>query len=318
MQFLTVSVALASYNGAKYLAQQLDSILDQTYPIYEIVISDDASQDGTLNIIKRYQDLHPKIKLLESKHTRGLNQNFQRAVSACKGEVIALSDQDNIWLPDKLKKMIERLETHQLVYSDSFIITEDNRPLQKLSEDKKYTFTRGVSPKEFYFYNSIFGHNTLFRRELLAYALPFPSQGLNYDGWLPFVAGCIGEIDYIDEPLVRYRLHQDNLTHPSPKHDTQNLIRIPKWKRIQQYNRKLIIRLEIFLNFKYLEKKEQRFLSNFITELKKQEHCFFNLRLLFMMLMNYKTLLHPKNTIKAINKSFSQAMGLKLWQLFRR
>ena len=318
MDKVTVSVAMASYNGEKYITEQLESILAQTYPAHEIIISDDASQDETLNILDRFQKKYSNIRLYKNTQTTGLNNNFERVVRKCKGHVIALCDQDNIWEPNKLEKMISRLKNHILIYSDSLIVNSDNKPIKRLSESKKYKFTCAVTPKEFYFYNAVFGHNTLFQRDLLKDALPFPKDGLNYDGWLPFVASCVGTIDYLDEPLVRYRLHSGNLTHPALEKEGPITPKEPKWQRKQRYNHKLLNRLEVFATCRKLDPAERHFLSQFIAEIKKQDHVYFNPNFLFIMLLNFSKLLHHKKTLKSVIKSFSMATGVKFYHTLRR
>lgn len=311
------SVAMATYNGEKYITEQLESILAQTYPVLEIIISDDASQDGTLKILERFQKKYSNIRLYKNTQTTGLNNNFERAVRKCKGHVIALSDQDNIWEFNKLEKMISRLENHILVYSDSLIVSSDNKPIKRLSESKKYKFTCTVTPKEFYFYNAAFGHNTLFQRDLLKDALPFPRDGLNYDGWLPFVASCVGTINYLDEPLVRYRLHSGNMTHSALEKEGPEEPQEPKWQRKQRYNHKLLNRLEVFATCGKLDPEERHFLSQFINEIKKQDHVCFNPNLLIIMLTNFSKLLHHKKILGSVIKSFSMATGVKFHHALR-
>src|SRR4051812_17962871 len=97
-----VSVAMATYNGARYVAEQLDSILQQTYSLIEIVVVDDGSKDETVEIIKEYQAQHPCIRLYQNEINIGVNKTFEKAISYCSGEYIALSDQDDIWMPEKV------------------------------------------------------------------------------------------------------------------------------------------------------------------------------------------------------------------------
>ena len=103
----SVSVALTTYNGEKYIAEQLESIIKQSYPVYEIIISDDASKDDTVNIVKQYKKNYPNIILLENTKNVGLNQNFERAIRKCSGQLIAICDQDNIWKEEFLEKIIK-------------------------------------------------------------------------------------------------------------------------------------------------------------------------------------------------------------------
>jgi glycosyltransferase involved in cell wall biosynthesis len=313
-----VSVALAAFNGEKYIARQIDSIHRQSVPVQEIIVCDDGSTDSTRDIVRRLQKRIPTIRLLTNKQNLGLNKNFEFAIRQCTGQLIALSDQDNIWVTQKIEKMIAHMHDHLLVYSDSLVVDEAEKPVQRLTESKKYRFTDGRSPKAFFFYNSIFGHNMLFKRELTEHILPFPPSGINYDGWIAFVASCIGSIGYIDEPLVHYRLHPGNLTHPASSEKTPSTGTTPKWQRRRQYNARLIERLKIFATFERIEPSERRFLVEFIRELERLEHSYFNTRLLQMMLFHAGTLLHYKRPVNVIGKTFSQATGDKLRRLFQR
>jgi len=310
----SVSIALATFNGEKYLSEQLDSILNQSYPIHEIIVSDDCSTDNTMTILKYYERNHPKINILENDKNIGLNKNFERVIKECSGQLIAISDQDNIWKKDKLQLMVNKIKNNTLVYSDSYVFTNDGEKLNRLSEIKKYKF-RVNSPKEFYFYNAIFGHAMIFKRKLLDDILPFPVSGINYDGWIAFVASCVGDIEYIDKPLVYYRLHQHNLTHRPPDHLITKSIKKPKWRRRQTYNKRLIERLKVFYGFNNLNNNERIFLGRFISELRSLDNSYYRPKLLFMLLTNHGQLLHRKNWIGGVGKCVSQAIGLRSYQL---
>ncbi|MCK5601159.1 glycosyltransferase family 2 protein [Candidatus Pacearchaeota archaeon] len=311
----SVSVALTTYNGEKYIAEQLESIIKQSYPVYEIIISDDASKDDTVNIVKQYKKNYPNIILLENTKNVGLNQNFERAIRKCSGQLIAICDQDNIWKEDRLEKIIKNFNNEILIFSDSTIILSNGEPYKKLSEIKKYKFTSGESPKEFYYYNAIFGHNIVFRRELLNEIFPFPKTGINYDGWIAFVASCVGKISYVDKPLVYFRSHDSNITHHIPSLEDRLQKKEPKWKQRQRYNHRLVKRLEVFSGFKKIDHSERRFLNQFIYEIKKLDNSYFNIKLLLIMLLNLQKLLHRKKMFSALAKAFSQAIGVKLYRL---
>ena len=313
-----ISVALAAYNGAKFIAEQIESIAHQSVPVHEIIVCDDGSADGTVDIVGDLKRRFPNVRLVAGNRHVGLNKNFELAIRQCTGPIIALSDQDNVWETQKIEKMLDALQDHILVYSDSLIVDEAGRPMKRLTSSKKYRFTDGKSPKEFYFYNAIFGHNIVFRRELIEHILPFPEAGLNYDGWLAFVASCVGSIGYIDEPLVRYRMHPGNLTHPSHAAETPSIPKAPKWQRRQRYNQRLVEKLEVFAPFDGIQPAERRFLSEFISELRRLEYCHFNFRLLWMMLFNSAKLLHYKVAWNAIGKAFSQSIGIKRHRRLRR
>ncbi len=311
----SVSVALTTYNGEKYIAEQLESIIKQSYPAYEIIISDDASKDDTIKIVNQYQKNHPNIKLLENKNNVGMNQNFEQVIRKCSGQLVAICDHDNIWKEDRLEKIIKKFNNEILIYSDSQVIFRNGEPYKKLSEIKKYKFTSGESPKELYYYNAIFGHNMVFRCELLNEIFPFPKKGINYDGWIAFVTSCVGKIGYIDEPLVYFRWHDRNMTHHEPHLNNRTRKKETKWKRKQRYNHRLVERLEVFSSFKKIDYNERRFLNKFICEIKKLDDSYFNLKLLLIMLLNSQKLLHHKKISSAITKVISQSVGIKLYRL---
>lgn len=311
-----VSVAMATYNGEKYIGEQLTSILEQTRPVDEIIISDDASTDGTLQVIKNFMQRSSKITLISNNANLGLNANFEKAISRCGGHYIAISDQDNIWERERIEKMLAAFKDEVLVYSDSTIITADGRKRSRLSEKKKYVFTLGASPKEFYFYNAIFGHNVIFRRELLDDLIPIPGEGINYDGWLSFTASSVGKIRYLDESLACFRIHPDNITHrQKPERSPQP--KPSKLDRKHAYHERLVHRLATFKQCKRLEAGERRFLESFLRELQRSEEVLFNLRLFLILLFNHRSLFHLKSTYKAYQKAFSQSIGLKYYRYLR-
>jgi glycosyltransferase involved in cell wall biosynthesis len=204
-----ISVVMATYNGAAYIEVQLKSILQQTYPNIEIIIVDDASQDDTVSIIKNYAADHACIKLFVNAVNTGYIKTFEKGLQLASGEFIALSDQDDIWLPSKISTLYEKIGSHQIVYSDSLLIDEEGNSLHiKLSDRKRLTgfddclcYTIG---------NSAAGHAMLITKELADSCIPFPSI-LPHDYWIGFKATCKGPIKYIPEPLVQYRQHAANV-----------------------------------------------------------------------------------------------------------
>lgn len=311
----SVSVALATYNGEKYIREQLDSILDQTVPVKEIIISDDGSHDRTKEIVGHYLKTHDHMVLLDQEEHIGLNKNFQKAIEECSGSLIALSDQDNVWQKDRLEILLRHMDDKILLYSDSRMILSHGEHCQKLSETKKYIFTHGKTPKEFYFYNSAFGHNMIFRKELVKEILPFPERGTNYDGWIAFVACCVGEIGYVDQALAYYRLHEDNITHRPRSTSPDKRPKDPKWMRRRSYNHRLMEKLRVFAAVPQLDENERDFLGAFINELAALDNAYFRPRLSWMLLRHNQALLHHKKKFSGLGKSISQATGIKLYRL---
>src|SRR5687767_14186749 len=123
-----VSVVLCTWNGDRFLKEQVDSILSQTYENFELVISDDASTDGTKEILKAYE-AHPKTKIFYQENNIGLIKNFAFATEKSKGNFIAYSDQDDVWLKNKLEKLVSSIGDSALVYSDSLLTDENGKSL---------------------------------------------------------------------------------------------------------------------------------------------------------------------------------------------
>ena len=117
-----VSIVLASCNGEKYIKEQLDSILNQTYSDFELIVCDDCSTDSTTNIINEYCRKDKRIRLFINEKRLGSNKNFEKAILLCSGEYIALSDQDDIWLPEHLEKLLKIIKGHKLACGNAELI----------------------------------------------------------------------------------------------------------------------------------------------------------------------------------------------------
>jgi len=206
-----ISIAMATYNGAGFIREQLDSLVGQSYSNVEIAISDDNSTDDTISIIKEYQSNHSNIHLYHNDPTsKGILKNFENALRNCKGDFICLADQDDIWEPGKVLTLSERIGDNIMIYHDSDFINEQGETIPgKISGS--FNFYKGNDPRAFFLINCISGHAMMFRRELIEQALPFP-QSRYHDWWLAFCAACRGNIDFITEPLVHYRQHDRSKT----------------------------------------------------------------------------------------------------------
>lgn len=205
-----VSIALCVFNGAKYLPAQLDSLLSQTHRALEIIASDDASSDDSAAILADYAARDARVVVVRNVENQGFSANFANTLSRCTGEFICPSDQDDIWHPEKIARLLAAVDDYDLAYCDSELVDSENRSVgRRLSQDR--TMYSGRDPLVFTLTNCASGHAMLFRRRLLERALPMPPQ-LYYDWWLAIVAACGNGLVYLDEPLVRFRRHQDTVT----------------------------------------------------------------------------------------------------------
>ena len=196
-----VSVVMATYNGERYLRQQLDSILAQTYPLHEIIIEDDCSTDSTTDICKEYEDRYPNVHFYENDHNLGFNLNFQTAVMRATGDFIAISDQDDIWYPTKIEKQIKAIGNHDICFSAMDMgPTEDDSFLVSPPCTLERTMFKGIA-----------GHASLYRKEFIqdkSNWIPYNYYDLGLD-----ISAFLGSgIIKIEEPLNWHRWNSHSAT----------------------------------------------------------------------------------------------------------
>jgi len=202
---MQVSVVMATYNGEKYIADQIQSIIDQTEKNIELIIQDDASSDKTVEIIRSFEK-SMKISLQINKKRIGFVSNFEKGIARATGRYIALSDQDDIWVENKIENLINEIGSADLIHSNCELIDDAGNIL--FSKWKKAALIRNAG-SELLFENDITGCTILFKKELLSIILPFP-LGLSYhDWWIAMCAASRKGIKYVDQALVKYRQHNN-------------------------------------------------------------------------------------------------------------
>lgn len=217
---VTVSVALCTHNGERFIGEQVRSILRQTVPPQQLVLSDDASTDDTVAVVERHLAEHPEIELvvLRNSPALGVTANFEQAVRACTGELIALSDQDDIWLPDRLETMTAAFADPELslLFSDAQLVDGEGEPLAhtlfesiRLTRRELREVQSGNALRTLLRRNVVTGATVLFRRSLLDHALPFPASWV-HDEWLAIIAAITGRVDVVPAQLIEYRQHGGN------------------------------------------------------------------------------------------------------------
>jgi len=220
-----LSIVICTYNGALFLKEQLDSLFGQTYPNFEIIAVDDCSTDSTFEILKEYA-ANGKLKAFQNERTLGLNKNFQDAIQKASGDYILFCDQDDVWEAEKLEIMISHIDGSLLYYHDSAWIDENGYSLSKKQSDR-FMMASSPHPLSFVPLNCVTGHACMIQKQLLDYSLfPFPEH-IYYDNWLGYIAATYGDIHYISQCLVRYRIHRSNLTVSGEK-STRKSTRIDK------------------------------------------------------------------------------------------
>jgi glycosyltransferase involved in cell wall biosynthesis len=209
-----VSIALCTYNGERFLREQMDSLVQQSWDHLEIVVCDDVSTDGTVALLQEYVAKDNRVRLYCNTENLRLTKNVEKALGLCRGEYLMLCDQDDIWLPDKVASMMAAIGDEVLLYADSLLVNDTGQSLHKRISDLRRMYT-GSDTKGFVLSNCVWGHAILLHRSLLAKALPIPAD-LPHDSWIGFVAASVQRIRYHDVALTLYRQHGDTVTSTLP------------------------------------------------------------------------------------------------------
>lgn len=211
-----ITIVLATYNGERFLREQLESLCRQTLKAQEVIVQDDCSTDSTLEIIRSFQGRLP-MKLFVNHCNIGYLRNFESATSKASGDYIALCDQDDVWSDDKLFRLVSEIKDSDLIFCNSNLIGEDGEKKGRTLSDKlKNNFKAANSPLSFVYDNCISAHAMLFKKTLLKHIFPFP-ETLYFDAWIAANAACNNGIKYLGECLVDYRQHNANTLSSSTK-----------------------------------------------------------------------------------------------------
>jgi glycosyltransferase involved in cell wall biosynthesis len=217
----TISVVMATFNGAKFLEEQLGSLARQTRPPDELIVSDDGSEDGTVEVLKTFAETSPfPVRISENRPRKGYRENFTSAAAQASGDLIAFCDQDDIWSGDKLEKVeIEFADPSiLLVHHNSRRVDNSGKDLglfKPIGSVPRKSAPLTIDPWSF-----AYGFCQTFRRDLLSHShlrtlvtdFYFDGEAFAHDQWFFFLAGALGKIAYIDEPLVDYRQHASNVS----------------------------------------------------------------------------------------------------------
>ncbi len=208
-----ISVCLATFNGEAFINIQIQSILKQIGSDDELIISDNGSTDKTIQIIKGIGD--DRIKIVAGPHELSPIANFQNALQAAKGEYIFLSDQDDVWLDNKVETCMHYLETSACVISDNIVVDAN---LNKLSSSF-YDVNKTKQGKIYNLFlrNGYLGCCMAFHRKVLRYVLPFPQDIPMHDIWIGNVAAFYFDVRFIPEKLILFRRHTHNASPTASK-----------------------------------------------------------------------------------------------------
>ena len=231
-----IDILMATYNGEKYLKKQIDSILNQTYSNIRLIISDDSSTDRTREIIKEYEKKDKRVYIYYQENNLGYIKNFEFLLTKVKSNIYMLSDQDDIWLPNKVENTYNFLQKQNadMVFTDLIVVDEKEEVINKsfnnlMNLTKKINKT--INSKEIvYLYNCVTGCTIMGISKLINKILPIPtnSKHVLHDHWIALVSSMNGKIAYLPEGTIKYRQHNNNqigIKHATNKNTSIEKIR---------------------------------------------------------------------------------------------
>lgn len=203
-----ISVVLCTYNGGAFIDDQIASVLAQEYAPYEIIIQDDCSTDNTWDKLQEWQKKDERIQLFRNRHNLGYNRNFEAAIQLATGDFIAICDQDDIWLPAKLDRLLKAFTGDDVMLAHNRSVRLENGVLDYKKSKLQHHFS-GNDTRKLLFFNQINGHDMLFRKTLVQHIVPIP-EGMFYDWWIAVIATSYGQVASVPDFLVHHRIHGRN------------------------------------------------------------------------------------------------------------
>lgn len=248
-----IDVLMATYNGEKYLREQIDSILSQTYQNIRLLISDDVSSDGTVAILKEYEKKDHRIVLFLQEKNLGYIKNFEYLMQQVENDIYMFSDQDDVWLPNKIEMSYQAMKDKKvdLVYTDLTVVDKDLNTLYpsfwkylKIDHKVKYDDIRSQ-----YLFNCVTGCTLISKKKFIQDILPLPYQSefMPHDYWVALVVALKGKIAHLDKKTILYRQHGDNLIGSEKTSH--------KFRKFEQV-RELFLRVKIEHFTDYVERKD--------------------------------------------------------------
>ena len=261
-----VDILLATYNGEKYLREQIDSILNQTHTEFRLLISDDGSTDGTREILKEYKEKDGRIDVFFQENNLGVVKNFEFLLEKVEAKYYMFSDQDDIWKETKIEKSLNKIEEgYDLVYSDLEVVDENLNVIYSSYWKLKGIYNKIKKYNNFeslYLNNFVTGCTMISKKELINSFMPLPntSKFVLHDYWISLIISQNGKIAYIEEPLIKYRQHKNNKVGSKKKSD--------ELKSIDEI-RSLFIQVKKE-HFKVFIENEDKFKSEDVKKLNKK------------------------------------------------
>jgi glycosyltransferase involved in cell wall biosynthesis len=250
---------LTTFNGERFLAQQLDSIYAQTHRNIEVVVCDDRSEDRTVEILEQYRQDHA-LRYSINDSRLGFVNNFGKVISLCKGEFIALSDQDDIWEPKKIEILMNEIGDNDLICSDMSLIDDKSEPIApSFRQALQVPFTNDSTQFSVLAYtNFVTGCTILMRREFAHRHLPVPLEAMSHDWWFGICAARERRLKFLDLPLVKYRQHDANAIGARQLWEGRGMLRFVFSRERKEVYQKELRRIRYYLANGVSENDEQK------------------------------------------------------------
>lgn len=270
---MKLSVALCTYNGSLFIETQINSILNQSVPIDEIIVCDDNSNDTTIQILKEIQKKNPSIVIVKNEINLKSTKNFEKAITLCTGDFIFLADQDDIWNTQKVEKILEIFEknkTAEGVFSNANLINDNNTVFTTKTIWDSVFFIENELQKPIDYFdlitkngNIVTGATLCIKKEIKSFILPFSDKCL-HDEWIAILLGLRQTLFYSKENLISYRIHSNQQVGMKNLHKIESKIRKKKiilgfQKPIKFKDYRILLKKEILKQKKITQLKQFNF-----------------------------------------------------------
>ena len=321
-----IDILLATYNGEKFVKDQIESILNQTYEDFNLIISDDASTDNTLNILEEYEKKDTRIKVFKKEKNEGLIANFEFLLKNVTSDYFMFSDQDDIWKKDKIEKSINKLKEKNsgLVYTDLEIVDESLNVIYPSYWKYKKIYNKIKKYNNFealYLNNFVTGCTILAKSKYIKDILPLPrnSKFVLHDYWTALIISAKDKISFVEEPTIQYRQHKNNRVGSSRKSD-----QLEKFEDLR--NLFIKVKIEHFEVFKEnIEKIKAKEISKYTNEalkyfenLKKVKYINLKNWNLFFKLYKYEEFSYTIQNFIILNMPILGKLAFKIKKMIRK
>lgn len=258
-----ISIIICTYNGEKYIEEQLNSLKKQSVYINEYIICDDNSSDNTCIIVNRYIEKNPElnIKLFRSEKNKGVIRNFEFGLKQSNGDYIAFCDQDDVWLPNKIEVSLDKIKEMEqkygkemplLVHTDLLVVDEDLNVISSsfFRQEGLKVYKNEAVLKALFLQNNLVGCTMFFNKIAKEVSLPFPKHIIMHDYWLGLVVASKGEIEFINQKTIKYRQHKKNVVGAKKYISFQSLKKVFNKDYLNRSINSIILQNRALVNFK--------------------------------------------------------------------